>query len=300
MAMTALAPAPRPPDDRGLPEHGTPMTRGRFTTLPCHIPGMWALVSDSGQSFARHTHEQFGIGVIRRGAQRSASGRGRVEAGAGDVITVNPGEVHDGAPITDDGRCWQMLYIDVSVMADAAEAMAGHENDYVFSRPVIRDRSVAARFLRLFAAATDAEATNALLHEELLLGLLAATRERHGSRRDTRSFPASLLRSRSRIDDDPAAPITLADLAEESGLSRYQMLRLFARATGLTPHAYLVQRRIDLARRLILSGRPLAEAALASGFADQSHMTRVFRRKYGLSPRSFAIALAKPRTAISF
>ena len=65
----------------------------------------------------------------------------------------------------------------------------------------------------------------------------------------------------------------------------------FARATGMTPHAYLVQRRIDLARRMIAGGSSLAEAAIASGFADQSHMTRTFIRKYGLSPGAYADAM---------
>lgn len=68
------------------------------------------------------------------------------------------------------------------------------------------------------------------------------------------------------------------------------MLRGFVRATGLTPHAYLMQRRIGLARRLIARGLPLAEAAAASGFADQSHMTRAFGRAYGLSPGAYARA----------
>ena len=87
-------------------------------------------------------------------------------------------------------------------------------------------------------------------------------------------------------------PVTLADLARTSGLSRFQVLRGFVKATGFTPHAYLMQRRIDLARRLIASGSRLADAAAASGFADQSHMTRLFVRKYGVSPGAYAAAFA--------
>jgi AraC-like DNA-binding protein len=73
-------------------------------------------------------------------------------------------------------------------------------------------------------------------------------------------------------------------------VSRFQLVRSFARNTGLTPHAYLVQRRVLLARRLIAGGTALADAAAASGFADQSHMTRVFVRKYGMAPGAFAIS----------
>lgn len=269
------------------------MARGRFTSLRSSMPGMFAVIAESGQSFARHTHEQFGIGVIERGAQHSLSGRGRVEAGPGDVITVNPREVHDGTPISDGGRCWRMLYIEQQLMAGIAEDLdASGRGVYEFSHPVIRDGHLADRFRRLFAAVTGMAATDALQREELLLGVLAAATQAGGVAREPPSFPPALLKARARIDDDPAAPVSLAELAGESGLSRFQLLRAFTRATGMTPHAYLVQRRIDLARRLIAAGSPLTDAALASGFADQSHMTRVFTRKYGLSPRSFANAIA--------
>ena len=77
-------------------------------------------------------------------------------------------------------------------------------------------------------------------------------------------------------------------MARESGLSRFQLVRAFSRATGLTPHAYLVQARVHLARRLIGGKMPLAEVAAASGFADQSHMTRAFTARYGLAPGVYA------------
>ena len=93
------------------------------------------------------------------------------------------------------------------------------------------------------------------------------------------------------IDADPSAHLTLTRLAQEAGLSKFQLLRAFCKATGFTPHAYLMQRRIALARRLIAARTPLAEAALAAGFADQSHMTRSFVRRYGVSPKRYAEAV---------
>jgi AraC-like DNA-binding protein len=260
----------------------------------CAMRGVEAVAADSGHTFPRHTHGQFGIGIVDRGAQRSFSGRGTVEAGAGDVITVNPFEVHDGTPIGDAGRAWRMLYLDPGVVAElATDLRPGLWGDAEFDRPVIHDADLAARMRPLFAQMTvPAAQSDALLREQLLLSVLAdalhASNDRTNHHAD--AAPDAIQLARTRIDDDPAAAISLLDLAHETGLSRFQVLRGFARVTGLTPHAYQVQRRVALARRLIAQGQPLAEVAAACGFADQSHMTRQFVRKYGVSPGMVAAA----------
>jgi AraC-like DNA-binding protein len=128
----------------------------------------------------------------------------------------------------------------------------------------------------------------ALKREELLLMLLSPVLQK---RVEHASIPSAIFEAKSLIDDDPARSITLADLAQVSGLSRFQVLRGFVRSTGLTPHAYLVQRRVYVARRLIAAGTHLAETAVASGFSDQSHMTRTFVRRYGISPGAYADAM---------
>ncbi len=265
-----------------------------FSMHRCAMRGVEAVAADSGHTFPRHTHGQFGIGIMDRGAQKSFSGRGTVEAGAGDVITVNPFEVHDGTPIGDTGRAWRMLYLDAGVVADlATDLHPGHYGDAEFDRPVIHDADLAPRMRLLFAQMTaPAPQSDALLREQLLLSVLAdalyAARDRTST--DPDAAPDAIRLARTRIDDDPAAAISLLDLAHETGLSRFQVLRGFARVTGLTPHAYQVQRRVALARRLIAQGQPLAEVAAACGFADQSHMTRQFVRKYGVSPGMVAAA----------
>lgn len=263
----------------------------RFQLLPSVHPGIDAMQADSAMAFGRHVHPQFGLGVIERGAQRSASGRGLVEAGAGDTITVNPGEVHDGAPLGDGGRAWRMLYLDPGLVADlAADMLPGASTMFEFHAPALRDARLAAQVRALFDAATDAAAPSAHLRmQECLLAVLGTL-----LRPRQRELPAPIAPARTMMDDDPAAPWSLAQLAAEAGLSRYQLVRQFARATGLTPHAYLLQQRLQQARRLIGTGAPLAEVAAASGFADQSHLTRMFVRSFGVTPGTYASA------AISF
>lgn len=263
------------------------MSAASFQLLPCATAGIEAVAASTARTLARHSHEQFGIGAMRSGAHRSHSGRGQVEAAAGNAITVNPGEVHDGAPIGDGGRAWSMLYLDPAIIAQAAEEVFCHRGArFEFTRPVIADPRVSAAFWALYAAETGS--TDCLRREELLLALVA--RAGRPAVAPPAASTAPVAAARQRIDDDPVTPVGLAELAALSGISRFQLIRGFSRATGLTPHAYLLQRRTDLARRLIGEGASLAEAAAAAGFSDQSHMTRTFVRKFGISPGRFAAA----------
>lgn len=280
------------------------MPARQFLMQRSAIAGVQAVSACSGHAFARHTHEQFGIGVMRQGAQVSHSGRGQVEAGPGYVITVNPGEVHDGAPIGDGVRAWQMIYLDPGVVAVCAEDLAGagmprrHDAGrpsgaslYEFEHPARHQPALARDVLALYAHITAGGSP--LACDGLLLRVLAQAGGPRGTLATAparEAIPSSLRHAIARIDDDPAAALSLADLATASDLSRYQVLRAFTRATGLTPHAYQMQRRLLLARRLIRQGMALADAAALGGFADQSHMTRLFVRAYGVSPRRYALA----------
>lgn len=267
------------------------MTSGQFRIFRSHIAGIEAVKAETGHSFPKHTHDQFGIGLIEAGAQASLSGRGMVRAEAGDVICVNPNEVHDGMPVG-ESRAWSMLYFDPRLIGDLLkDAGEGRIGEMEFPSPVIRNSQMATCFKMLFALlAGNSAPRDRLLQDGLLLSLVAAVMSEGEQKSRDIAAPAAIDHARGMIDDDPAAPLTLAELAEACGLSHFQFLRAFAKATGLTPHAYLLQRRIQEARRLIAVGTPLAEAAFASGFADQSHMTRLFVRNFGVSPGAYAAA----------
>lgn len=265
------------------------MADGRFEILRTSIDGIETVHADSRHSFARHTHDTYGIGLVERGAQISASGRGMVEAQAGNTITVNPGEVHDGAPLGGASRAWRMLYLRPEIVAAAAEDIFEGRAREEFYAPVMADGSVARLVAAALAALADTRAAPICCDDRLLLLLAAVLREQAPRREGIAS--SAIARARDRIDADPASPVALEALAADCGLGRFRLLRDFTRATGLTPHAYLIQRRTDLARRLIAAGNPLADAAAGAGFADQSHMTRNFKRRYGYTPGAYLTAL---------
>ena len=258
--------------------------------------GVEMVLADTGHHFGKHTHDQFGIGLILRGAQRSSSQSGLVEAVAGDIITVNPQEVNDGTPLSDGGRAWRMLYLDAEVMQRRVAELeqGGVRLPMEFQRPQIRDGALARLFERQLKAIDAAMASTpgwTLPVDESLLLLLRALL-RPATCAPSGLHQSGIARVKASIDAQPDHVWALADLAREAGLSPYQLIRHFDRATGLTPHAYILQRRLQMARRMILRGHPLGEAAAASGFADQSHMTRHFVRSLGLSPGVYARAVS--------
>jgi AraC family transcriptional regulator len=97
-----------------------------------------------------------------------------------------------------------------------------------------------------------------------------------------------LLRALDKIAAEYARDLSLTELAVESGYSRAHFLRMFRAATGKTPHQYLRDVRLERAREQLQSGSaPISEIALATGFASHSHLTGLFRRRFGLTPSSF-------------
>jgi AraC-like DNA-binding protein len=244
----------------------------------------------SDRVFPRHSHDQLGVGIMLSGAHRSWSGIGNVEAQAGDIIMVNPGEMHDGMPLGGGLREWRMLYFDPAVVTRLVEAEGVTGIEVV--RPAVSDRLLATRFAALFDRLID-KAPDLLLLEENLLRVIMHISRCYGLRRAPGKEPSPpVKKALTRLDDDATSPIGLTELAELAGISRYQLLRAFVREVGATPHAYLVQRRVYLARRLLAAGRPIVEAAIDAGFADQSHLTRAFVRQFGVTPGRYVAALA--------
>jgi len=253
------------------------------------LPGVEAMTLLTDHAFPRHSHDGFGIGVMTAGAQRSWSGIGSVESAAGDVITVNPGEMHDGTPVH-GARGWRMLYLDPALVAQEVAEAVGDAPE--IARPALRDPVLRGLFERLFARATAAVPESLALEEDLLR-VLVRLLQQHGARpRPMRPTSPAVAAARRRLDEAPERSVTLTELAALSGVDRFALLRGFARETGATPHAYLVQRRVRLARRLLAADHVPAEAALRAGFADQSHMTRAFRRQLGVTPARYRAAVA--------
>jgi AraC-like DNA-binding protein len=272
----------------------------RLLTSPW--PGVFGTDVDSARAYGRHWHTTFGFGLMERGAHRSLSGRGIVDAHAGDVIALNPGEVHDGWPLGVASRRWRMVYLDPDVVT-AMTAETGATSDVRLTRPTIQDRSLIPPLRRLLLrlerwnASPHRAADETLACEEALVSTLGKLLIGHSTARSIAEARGDVARVRERLADDLVYTPSLSELAALVGLSRYQLLRRFERVYGMTPFAWQRQVRTERARALIGRGRTLADAAADCGFADQSHMTRVFVEHFGFTPGAWAASLTRRRAA---
>jgi AraC-like DNA-binding protein len=256
-----------------------------------------AMTAATARSFGRHTHDQYGVGVIDRGGHVSLSDAGQVEAVPGDLILVNPGEVHDGRPLDAGGRTWRMLYFEPRwIDAMQADITQGDDASFALHAPVISEPLLRGLFDAAFVHVTGhgAERNGDLSRMafdgaalEVMTRLIAALGHRRAL---AQCSPAALAGVCELIDADPAQPFSLAELARAAGLSRFQLHRGFMRAFGVAPHGYILHRRVALARRLLKAGHAPAQTALDAGFCDQSHLNRAFARQFGVSPGHYRLA----------
>lgn len=243
-------------------------------------------------SFAPHTHETLVVGVIERGVETYRF-RGRLQvATPGQIILVPPGEVHTGESPVAEGWTYRVLYPDVEYIREAVEQLGSAFRGLPeFRQSVVDDPALADQILRLHTSL--AEPATALERRSRLVCVLAALVSRHGSGGAPPAIGGqhrAVRRAREYLDAHATENITLDQLANISGISMFQLVRVFRRELGLPPHAYQTERRIAVAKQLLREGMAAGSVAPTAGFYDQSHLTREFKRRVGLTPARYAQA----------
>jgi AraC-like DNA-binding protein len=236
--------------------------------------------------YAPHAHDEFTVGVTVGGLETIAYRGGRIVSGPGSIVVLEPGETHTGGPAAPDGYSYRALYAAPALLTDGTLGGSGLPH---FREPVLDDPELAAALCR---AHTDVSSRpDPLEAESRIPWLLTALARRHSTARaDDTAVPGAgtvALAVRDRLADELLAPPSLAALAADFGLSRYQLLRAFRTELGMPPYAWLAQYRVTRARALLEAGARPAEVAGLVGFADQAHLTRWFRRVLGVTPAAY-------------
>jgi AraC-like DNA-binding protein len=247
------------------------------------VPGIHEVfhASFAGHAYPPHTHDAWTVFIVDRGAVRYDLGS-RHRGAAGPRITILPPHVtHDGRAADAAGYRKRVLYLGEEVLG---ERLVGRAVD----RPDIEDRVVVNGFAALHRVLRDPDGA---FEAESRLALLAdRIRRRLGALEGDPAPPADDLAGQLRdlLGDGSGSPPTLAQAGRILHASPAHLVRCFSRAFGIAPHRYVVGRRIDAARRMLLDGAPLAQVAADAGFHDQSHLTRTFRRHVGVTPGRYA------------
>jgi AraC-like DNA-binding protein len=260
-------------------------------------------------SFSPHFHDTFAIGVITRGSCAMACRGETYLLREGHLLLIAPGEVHTGQQVGEDGWSYCMIYPAAETVVAAtrrAGRALGADNRLVFRSPVVSDPQLAAAahamYETIFEDPGDAGVSCAERQEKVTFDFLALVMasqientDRHWLTRPHSPRPHPAMRAvRDYLHAHSADPVTLRALADVAGLSSFYTVRLFQATFGISPLAYLAVLRVHRAQALIRDGASIAQAALDSGFHDQSHLTRFFKRVSGMTPGVYAKA-TRPR-----
>jgi len=248
------------------------------------VPGMREVLHASfdDHAYPMHAHDDWTVLLIDSGAVSYDLDRMHHLALPDAVTVLPPGIPHDGRSAS-NGRGFRkrVLYLESGWLPESAPSAAAVQPTFDDGDIVEAVRAI-HQALGYSAELLDAEHATLVLRERLLTRLEAPGRQR---------ADAPLARRlRGVLDERALDTFTIAEIAAELGAHPSHLTRSFTRAYGMPPHRYLISRRVDHARRMLVDGSRVADAAASAGFHDQAHLTRHFRRILGTTPARFRAA----------
>jgi AraC-like DNA-binding protein len=233
--------------------------------------------------YPMHTHQAWTLLIVDDGIVRYDLHRHEHGAPHQAVTLLPPQVPHNGRAATTSGFRKRVVYLDQTLLPPSLIGRAVGQP--VFFDPVLRDR--------IHQLHRALEEPGAELEAESRLAFAAERLRQHLGGFEPAPGPAPggadvAGRLRELIDARFQQNVTLREAAEAIHAHPAHLVRMFSREFGISPHQYLAGRRVDLARKLLLDGLPLSQAATVAGFCDQSHLSRSFRRLLGTSPGRYA------------
>jgi len=269
------------------PRSAEPGERSELRRVDCLAPFDLLRAHYRTHCFAPHAHETYAIGVTSAGAVATRFRGANHVFGAGTLLVLNPGELHTGESAHPDGWTYTMCYPGVDLLRLAADALRDRPGPApLLPAPAVADPELTTRLAAVLARL--GVPGDPLQRESGLLEVLGELLQRHGNvplrRVSLGGLNPAICRVREYLDAHFAGRVTIADLARVGGLSPFHLIRLFHARVGLPPYMYLEHLRIARAKELLRSGVAIIEVARRTGFGDQSHFTRRFKRVVGVPP----------------
>lgn len=234
--------------------------------------------------YARHSHETFSIGLIDSGVSTYINGHHQCRIEAGTLVLMNPGDVHACNPIENQPWAYRMLYVDADWLSDLQDDLGMGGSRFRRFVPILtRDPQLQAGFRHFHAVLTDGDVEPLHKHSAAVV-FFNVLHERLGLEATTPVSDSKLRQAAEFISDNYQRPLKLDEISHTAGVSPSSLIRSFKKHFGMTPHAYLTNRRVQFARAELRRGQPIAEVALAAGFADQAHLQRAFKQLLAATP----------------
>ena len=238
-------------------------------------------VADVTHHYPRHLHEELCIAIINRGRESHICRGNRYDAVSGDLLVLNAEEAHESRS---KGVDYKAIQINPRTFA---RLWPDEKQVPFFAEPVISDADLFHSFSHLYS--TLASHCSPLEQEAELISTVELLLNRQDQKRTLKGVvePRSVKLIRDYLRAHYAENISLSDLASIADLSPFHLVRVFSSKVGVPPHEYQTQVRITHAQQMMRKGRSISEAAIETGFFDQSHFSRHFKRITGLTPRTY-------------
>ena len=239
--------------------------------------------------YAKHSHETFSIGAVTGGRSEYLNRHAREWIGAGAVVMMNPDDVHACNPVADERWSYRMMHVDVAWLTSLQHELGSSENHAfrAFSQTMTTDAELFDGLNRLHAILIDDDA-DMLRKQSAAITFFSEVQNRlNPTLLPDHDASRQLARAAEFIADNCTRSLKLEDICEAADLSASHLIRAFKQRYGMTPHAYLINRRIQYSRAQLRRGRVIADVALDAGFADQAHLQRIFKRLVAATPGQY-------------
>lgn len=249
------------------------------------------------QTFPNHFHEHYVIGIIEEGKREMICGNFTYKVIPGDFILLHSGENHQCKPSGEQLLQYRALNISEKIMKNVMKELTGKSFLPKFQKNVFQDEEIQCVFLRLHQMIM--EKSREFEKEEMFLLLMDMLLERYVKvveccrRIDGNTESTEYICHF--IEENYAQNLTLKNICQYAGVSKSTLLRTFTKEKGITPYRYLETVRVNQAKKMLEQGITTAEAALQTGFSDQSHFTKYFQRFTGITPGAYRKIFTKKR-----
>ncbi|MBL4739413.1 MAG: AraC family transcriptional regulator [Sneathiella sp.] len=243
-----------------------------------------------GFNYARHSHEEYSFGVTLSGQQNFFSQSEYHQSNVGNVILFNPEDIHDGNSGGNEALTYFMLYVPANLMNQYfGAACLPQKQEIHFSDAVVSYAGLRESLLNLASSIRDGD--NDLLEQESELlkmaDILVGQNGKINKTRSRSSVDHLILKARDYIHENIRGDITLDEISDEINISKFHFLRLFREQIGITPYQYVLNHRVNQARKALEKSLSLNDVVFDYGFADLSHFNRRFKSVYGVTPNSY-------------